>query len=193
MSGIGPTTPVLDNFNRANGGAGANWSLIRPSGFAALKVSSNAASDSSATSFTWDFWNQSTFGPDCEAYATIATYGASDTIRIGARVTNGGTTGASGYYAAITSAGAWSILRIDAGPSTTLASGVTQTLASGDKVAIRVVGSVVTALHFTTAGGWVSVMRYDTGSDAVRYTNAGNLAVEFKTSTIDDFGGGSLP
>ena len=64
-TGIAPTTPVLDNFNRANGGAGANWSLIRPSGFAALNISGNAAVDSSATaSFTWDYWNQATFGPE---------------------------------------------------------------------------------------------------------------------------------
>ena len=165
--------------------------MIRPSGFAALNVSSNAAISASATLFTWDFWNQSTFGPDCEAYATIATYGASDTIRIGARVTNGGTTGQSGYYAAISSAGAWSILRIDAGTSATLASGVTQTLASGDKVAVRVVGPVVTALHFS-GGSWQQVLSYDTSGDATRYTGAGNLAIEFRSSTIDDFGGGKI-
>ena len=50
----------------------------------------------------------------------------------------------------ITATGVWSILRIDDGASpTTLATGPTQTLASGDKVAIRIVGTVVTALHFS--------------------------------------------
>jgi hypothetical protein len=190
-SGIGPTTPVLDNFNRANGGVGANWSLIRPSGFAGMNVLSNAAVDASATLFTWDFWNAATFGPDAEAYVTVAHYGASDTTRIGARVSNGGTTSQSGYYVAISSAGAWSILRIDSGISTTLASGATQALASGDKVAIRIVGTVVSALHFT-GGSWQQVLSYDTSADSTRYSNAGNLAVEFRTSTLDDFGGGTI-
>ena len=70
-------------------------------------------------------------------------------------------------------------------------SGVTQTLASGDKVAIRIIGSVVTALHFS-GGSWQQVLSYDTSGDATRYTSAGNLAIEFKTSTIDDFGGGKI-
>ena len=123
---------------------------------------------------------------------TVATYGAADTIRIGARVTNGGTTSQSGYYAAISSAGAWTILRIDSGVSTVLASGVTQVLASGDKIAVRVVGPVVTALHFT-GGTWQQVLSYDTTPDATKYTAAGNLALEFKSSTLDDLGGGTLP
>ena len=114
-SGIGPTTPVLDNFNRANGGVGSNWSLIRPTGFGGMNVSGNAAVDASASSFAWDYWNAGSFGPDSEAYVTVATYAAADTIRIGARVSNAGTTGQSGYYASVSSAGAWSILRITGG------------------------------------------------------------------------------
>jgi hypothetical protein len=35
------------------------------------------------------------------------------------------------------------------------------------------------------------VLAYDTSSDSIRYTAAGDLALEFKTSTIDDFGGGT--
>ena len=62
---------------------------------------------------------------------TVANYGASDTIRLGARVTNAGTTSQSGYYVAISSTGVWTILRIDAGLSTTLATGPTQPLAAG--------------------------------------------------------------
>jgi hypothetical protein len=180
----------LDNFNRANGGAGANWSLIRPSGFAALNVSANQAVDSSASLFTWDFWNAATFGPDSEAYATVTAVG-SDAIRIGARVTNGGTTSHSGYYVAISGTGGWSILRIDAGASTTLITGPTQTLAAGDKIAIRIVGSVITALHFS-AGNWQQVTSYDTAADSTKYSAAGRLALEFRNSTLDDFGGGSI-
>src|SRR5262249_5200630 len=96
--GIGPTTPGLDTFNRANGGAGGNWSLLRPTGYASMNVSGNAAVDASATSFASNYWNPAGFGPDVEAYATVTKWGANDSIRIGARIQNAGTTSASGYY-----------------------------------------------------------------------------------------------
>jgi hypothetical protein len=189
--GIGPTTPVLDTFNRANGGAGANWSLLRPTGFAGMNVSVNAAVDSSTSVFAANYWNPASFGPDVEAYATVASWGASDTIRVGARVQNAGTTSASGYYVQIGNTGVWSILRVDAGPSTTLATGPTQPLLNGDKIMIRITGTVISALRFT-GGNWAVVMSYDTASDATKYTTAGRVVIQFKTSTIDDLGGGTI-
>jgi len=188
-SAIDPSSLVLDNFNRANGSAGSKWSLIKSSGFALMNVSANTAVDSSTSLYAWNYWNAASFGPDVEAYATIATY-AGDTIRIGARVTPGSSY--SGYFVSITSAAAWSIIRIDnGGGPVTLASGVTQTLASGDKIGIRISGSVVTALHYTSAG-WTQVLSYNTSQDAVRYTSPGSLAIEFRAGALDDFGGGTI-
>jgi hypothetical protein len=190
--GGGPSTPILDNFNRANGGAGSNWSVMKPTSFALMNISNNQAVDSSSTLYAWNFWNASTFGPDSEAYATVASYSGSDTIRIGARVTGGGTSSYSGYFVSISTTGAWSIIRITNGGSpVTLKSGVTQTLSSGDRIGIQVIGSVVTAWH-DTGSGWQQVMSYDTSGDATKYTGAGNVAVEFRSSTIDDFGGGTI-
>ena len=191
---VAPTTPVLDNFNRANGSVGANWALIKTTGFSAMNIAGNAAVDPSSTAFTWNYWKAATFGPNSEAYVTISSYAAGDVIRIGARVSGGGTNTPSGYYVAVSATGVWSILRIDnGGTPVTLATGVTQPLATGDGIAIRIVGSVVTALHRTTATGWVQVLSYDTSNDSVRYTAAGRLALEFRTSTLDDFGGGTIP
>ncbi|MGZ7023751.1 MAG: virginiamycin B lyase family protein, partial [Ilumatobacteraceae bacterium] len=150
---IGPTTPILDTFNRANGDIGSNWSVMRSGSFTPMNVSGNAAVDSTSTRFAWNFWNPRTFGPNCEAYTTIKTLGASDTLRLGCRLTGGGTTNYSGYVVSVTSAGAWSIIRVDKTIPTRLAAGVNQAVASGDKFAIRVVGTIVTALHFTPAGG----------------------------------------
>jgi hypothetical protein len=88
----------------------------------------------------------------------------------------------------------WTIIRIDRGGSpTTLASGVTQPLASGDRLGIRVVGSLITALHYSAGSGWGAVLSYDTSGDTIRYTAAGNIAFEFRSSTLDDVGGGTLP
>jgi hypothetical protein len=191
-SGLAPTTPVLDDFNRANGGAGSNWLVMRPSVFAPMNLSGNTAVDLSTTLYAWNAWN-AVFGPNCEAYITMTSYTGTDTIRVGGRVANVGTTTYQGYYVSISSTGGWSIIRITNATATTLASGVNQPLAAGDKIAIRIVGSTITALHYTPSGGWLQVETYDTSRDTVRYTAAGNIAVEFRGSKIDDFGGGSLP
>jgi hypothetical protein len=185
---IDPTTPVLDNFNRANGGAGSKWSVIRSGYFAPMNVSSNTAVDSSSSIYAWNYWNAATYGPDVEAYATVANYTGTDAIRIGARVTPG--TGYSGYFVSVTGAGAWSIIRVDNGVvvNPPLASGVTQTLASGDKIGIRVAGSVVTALHYTPTAGWTQVL----SANDTRYTSAGRIALEFRAGAMDDFGGGTI-
>ncbi len=156
-----------------------------------MKISGNAAVDNSNTSFAWNFWNQSGFGPDSEAYMTVATYGSSDVIRVGGRVT-GGTPSYTGYFVSVSSTGVWSFIRLDTGTPTTLTTGPTQALASGDKVGIRIVGTTLTGLHYTPAGGWVQVLSYDTSQDATQYSAAGSLALEFKTSTVDDFGGGTI-
>jgi uncharacterized protein (TIGR03118 family) len=189
--GIGPTTPVLDDFNRANGPAGLNWTMLRPTGYEPMNISGNAAIDSSASDFAANYWNPAMFGPDVEAYATIANWGAGDAIRIGARIQNAGTTSASGYYLQIDDTGVWTILRVDQGPSTTLATGPTLPPHNGDKIMIRIIGTVVTALHFTS-GNWAVVMSYDTATDGTQYTSPGNVAIQFQTSTIDNFGGGTI-
>jgi len=62
-----PSTPVIDNFNRANGALGAPWQVD----VAGLSVSSNALTQTSGYGFP--IWSGSTFGPDQEAYITIKT------------------------------------------------------------------------------------------------------------------------
>ena len=51
----------------------------------------------------------------------------------------------------------------------------------------------MSALHYTSTTGWLQVLTYNTSTDSTRYTAAGNLALEFKTSTLDNFGGGTIP
>ena len=186
-----PTTPVLDNFNRANGTAGGNWSLLKSSGFAKMNVSGNTAVDSSTSQYAWNYWTTATFGPDAEAYVTIANSTGGDTVRIGARVTPG-----------------QHILRVfrlrlrDGGvvdhphrqrrnPGHPCLRRHTtarrrRQVRDQDRRLDR------TALHFTPTGGWAQVLTYNTASDTIRYTAAGRLALEFRAGAFDDFGGGSI-
>ncbi len=149
-----PTTPVLDTFNRANGSVGSNWTVMHAGSFSTMNIANNVAvNPGSASQYAWNYWNPATFGPDVEAYATVATYSGNDTLRIGARVSVNSST-YSGYFVSIAANGLWSILRITTATVTTLASGVTDPISSGDQIGIRIVGSVITALHKTapTAG-----------------------------------------
>ncbi|MBI1796658.1 MAG: PQQ-dependent sugar dehydrogenase [Candidatus Eisenbacteria bacterium] len=61
-----PGTPVLDNFNRANGALGPNWTGTTTG----LSISSNRLVQSSGTAFP--VWAGGAFGPDQEAYVTMA-------------------------------------------------------------------------------------------------------------------------
>ncbi len=60
-----PTTGVLDNFNRANGGLGALW----VDDAASLSIVSNTMRQIGLSSST--VWNGATFGPDQECYLTL--------------------------------------------------------------------------------------------------------------------------
>ena len=62
-----PSTPVLDNFNRANGALGAPW----VDELTGLSVDANTLASSGAYAATE--WGGAVFGPNQEAYITIAT------------------------------------------------------------------------------------------------------------------------
>jgi PKD repeat protein len=65
-----PSTAVLDNFNRANGPIGGSW--VDPvNNNASLSISSNAMVQTCCTYGT-PVWGGQIFGPDQEAYVTIA-------------------------------------------------------------------------------------------------------------------------
>jgi hypothetical protein len=63
-----PSTPVLDNFNRANGSIGSNWS----GNTSAYTISSNQLSVDDNGSNTDIYWGNEAFGADQEAYVTFA-------------------------------------------------------------------------------------------------------------------------
>ena len=60
-----PTTPVLDNFNRANGAVGSPWT----GDVNGLTVAGNALTQTCCVVSA--VWNGATFGPDQEAYITL--------------------------------------------------------------------------------------------------------------------------
>ena len=68
LIGTFPETPVLDNFNRANGAIGSNWS-----GFtSAFSISSNQLLANTNGLDTHIYWGNTSYDPDQEAYVTVA-------------------------------------------------------------------------------------------------------------------------
>ncbi len=64
-----PSTSVLDNFNRANGAIGSNWTGQNPSSFT---VSSNQLAISASGLDSYVAWIPASFGADQEAYVTLS-------------------------------------------------------------------------------------------------------------------------
>jgi hypothetical protein len=68
ISGNFPTNGILDNFNRANGPIGSNWSGYKTN----YEISSNQLRVKSSGSNTDIYWSASAFGADQEAYVTFS-------------------------------------------------------------------------------------------------------------------------
>ncbi len=94
----GPGQNVLDDFNRPDGPAGANWAIVY-GGFTSFLVSSNQALDSSTSVYAWMYWQPQQFGPDSSAFATV-TSASTDVVRVCARLYESGCRGALGLLRA---------------------------------------------------------------------------------------------
>jgi hypothetical protein len=180
-----PSTPVLDDFNRTNSATlGANWT-ITSGNVTNFSVGSNQAHDANAVRFGWDYWNASTFGPDSEVYATVAT-ASSDARRVCLRFDP---TGGNSGYCLNQISNTWTLLRLAGGPSTQLGAAYTQNLNVGDKIGLRAVGTQLEAWYYDSSiSTWIPLF---SRTDST-YTGANYIALESRASDIDDFGGGNF-
>lgn len=185
-----PTTPILDSFTRADEGPppSASWSNT----FNGLKVVSNECAGN-AVGQNISFWNASTPGGGCEAYATIRAKPANTNgMGICARLKDTGAIGTlDGYLiTALTAVVADTIRidRLDNGVATTLGSTISQEFSVGDKIGIRCVGSNIQAWYFNGTSWSLLGTRVDT-----TYPDAGRIGLIIQNilGRWDDFGGGN--
>jgi hypothetical protein len=158
------------------------------------------------------YWTPDTFGPDVEAYYTVATKaGTSRRVSLFVRVQDPGTTDEwDGYGLEIfeQSGGGndfWDMLIVkdfgliaydsidgQAGPE----------LTDGDLIGVRVIGRTVSVWHKPVAGSWTVVMEetdealvddYLPGDD-IRISAAGKIAIGIQNTTarLDDFYAGTI-
>lgn len=180
-----PSTSILDNFNRANGALGANWSSVNASGNQPT-ISSNVAIGP-ASSTTPVYWNPTQFGPDSEAYMTCTAFSGTTAQRLFLRLKDVGTANNDGYSVSVAADGTWEIRRLDNGAITVLNSGDLGTMNAGDVMWFTAVGSTLTF--------YVNGTSIATATDAT-YAAAGYIGFQHGNSTSsksDDFGGGTIP
>lgn len=187
-----PTTPILDDFNRPDtSSADPQWLNIDGTSFSNIGIQSNQGFNPlSPSKFAWANWTATAFGPDCEAYYTLANYAAEPNIRVGARFANPNSGAASGYLVNVSSAGVWSIIREVSLAPTTLATGLTRALSSGDKMGIQCIGPIITG-WWIGSGGPQQTVSYDVTPDTPNFLGPGFVVAEFRDSLIEDFGGGN--
>jgi hypothetical protein len=190
-----PTCGIVDDFNRANGPIGALWSAWMQTGAAMPNISSSQVTGV-ATSYNSIFWNSAAFGPNCEAYITVATKpsNGTDYPEMYARLKDFTSTTTDGYAVYGGLGGAtqtWIMARYDNGAATQLGSTFVQNIAAGDSIGIEVTGSTINAMYKPTGGSWTTVAsRGDT-----TYSGSGCIGFYVSTDTVirlDNFGGGTI-
>jgi hypothetical protein len=184
-----PTTSVLTNFTQADGNASGFtviWSGDNP-----IYVTSNQARCNVSSGAADGGWNAGTYGPDCEAYATIPTLSSGKNLYIYARLSVLNTASApDAYRVKYNGTDTVTIEKYSHdGYPTQLGASISVTLSAGDKLGISCVGSTITAWRYTS-GAWASLgARTDS-----TYSSAGYIGIEITDTTyrLDDFGGGTV-
>ena len=198
-----PTTGILDSFTGSDETPIAtNWSGPIYSTISQLRRLSNKLAPS-ATAFGGSWYDISTFGPNCEVYATIDTLANSSSFTgiLYARAINPNTTNLSGYImqifdTGVGGSGAIGIYREDNGSDTQIGSSYNPPggLQLGDKYGMSCVGAIIAGFYCPVSTGiWTSAVI--SATDAT-YGAAGFLGVALDSAgaafRLDQFGGGTI-
>jgi hypothetical protein len=182
-----PATPILDNFNRVNGGLGSSWmALTDPRDGAPISiVSAHAQVGTGSNGWGSASW-AARLGNDEEVYATA---GNATEVWLAARASNPGTSSFSAYQLQWTTAGQLRFYRtsgtVNAQVGSTLSAAAP---ATGRKVGLRVQGPTLTA-YVDSGSGFTAVGSATDSSIA----GGSYVGIDMKRGGIfDDFGGGSL-
>lgn len=108
--------PATDNFNRADGGVGANWTAIRSGGH---EIVSNQCKGVTASDYNISIWNADAFDPDHYSQALVVTQTAYSGLIVR------GDVGSNCYLWFWNLGVTGALYRIDGGSFTSLQTGIT--------------------------------------------------------------------
>lgn len=178
VTGIIPVTSYLnsayDNFNRANGAVGGNWTTIA----GAFNVASNAATGTGGTNLA--AWAANTFSSSQFAEVTVATLnGGTDFVGVNVLLSPG-----SNGYTCVENNASLLLQKITSGTGSTLASSATAG-APGDVLRLEAApGGVLTCSRNGVTAITATDMTFTSGSPGME---------QFGTvATMDNWSGGNL-
>jgi hypothetical protein len=200
-----------DNFQRADGPLGSNWTDVSDGGMA---ISGDAAAGTASAGVSGDMWTANTFGSDQFSEFSLTSVQPTGTQWIGAmvRAQSGGQSAYVGFYYANNGSPELMLFKRQSGGWTqlgsTFASGA---LSSGTQLEVTAIGSTVsmlengaqeiTATDTSLTGGAPGLMSYGTGQAAAwsggdaantTYTVGGTVSGLSGTVVLQDNGGDSL-
>ena len=179
---LGSSTQIAsDNFNRADGGLGANWTQF---GNSNLVIVSNAvASDEGGGNPSAAYWNANSFANDQYSQATVLH--AAGTGSGGSGVTVRWVNGVGGY-AATFHGSTWDIRFLYSNGNATLLTSGSGTFADNDVIKLQIIGSTLTLFQNGTSIGTTTDTTYVSG-------HPGMYDVSYAlTSFLDDWSGGNV-
>lgn len=180
-----PATPILDDFNRADGALGSNW--VSPvGGAAAMAVVSNAAQ--TPAFFSGDaVWSASVFAQESEAFVAMSFFIEFNRVYVRVGDTNPSTNG----YSVFVDTSNLILERFNNGIYTQLGSTLSISLIPGNMFGIRAIGTQLSA--YVNRGYWGMVK---TATDST-YLRGGYIGMRCDNlsnggASLDDFGGGNV-
>ena len=193
-SGPGDTRSASDNFNRADGGLGANWTAFTGGGMsiASQQVTGTAGAD------TGDLWSAQSFGSDQFSQITVTSTPLSGTqwIAAGVRIQSGGQNGYFGLYSWNSGSPELVIFKQSGGASSQLASATTSPLAAGTQLKLVAVGNTIAfqlngvqqlgVSDDSFTGGAPGIMAY--GSSTAGNWSGGNAGFQVSYQSTDSSG-----
>jgi Domain of unknown function (DUF6531) len=186
-----PSTPVLDDFNRANGALGANWVQLA-SDIGQLTIQNNVARSPSGATVA-SIWAPAQFGSDSEVYARTIGTGCCQlpkSLRLLLRMRDVGTSGFDGYelMARTSTIGiSWDISKYVNRQFTVLREVAVDTYSH---MLFRAVGSSLEGWGSQDGVNWQLVIN----TTDTTWPDGGyiGMAVGNTEPAVDDFGGGTL-
>lgn len=171
-----PTAGILDNFNRADGAIGSNWTIFFEDGFRV--VSNTCALTTGGLGEGGTFWNVTTNFTDTEVYTTLSTTG---NLALYARANSDAS---NGYLLSFESG---NLVLYGTTGGVTLATYPTVGLANGDAFGCAVIGTNIETFK-RVSGVWSSL-----GSVTDTSVSSGRVGMYTGNTTVrfDDFGGGA--
>ena len=171
---------ISDNFNRANGGLGSNWTTV--SGTTAPQIVNNTAQPGSAGTLNSAYWSANTFGSNQYAAASFpnssgTNFGPGIAVRL---------SGSKGYFLWYgNSASTVSIWRMDSSSSwTQLKASAKLTVAATDVWQLQAVGSTLT--------GFQNGKQVVTTTDTNYTTGAPGIWMYYAANQITNWSGGDV-